>query len=539
MRPGRSGTPWPMAAHALIAFALLIGVLSLSACGRSPVAGRASRQWTATYPLASLDSLMLADLARSRVVMLGDAAHGLDYYERLLLGALDAWVDTLQAHPASTTVPNKLLLFLELSPEQQAELETFFTTGDIGPIAISEVSRSLRLGGLSQLSTDRLAYYSDLRELVRRIETINARTPNQISLQLACVEPPPPAGLHTVAARGWEEYRRQNYLWFATKRDSLLAARVLVKLRQNPEAHALFYYGTAHLQRGPRIKPGGPTSLPPRTGFFLVHYLDAALGQGQVRTFMTRPDLAPGSRDTIRRSASSDTLPDYEVLTVPVPPRPCPLLASRSRRILDWAVGEVEAGEGSTDTVGVKWVSTVERVLYRQLRHSYLAASRPDSIAMDSLRLIGRERAEIVRRGGAQAERLALERRFVKVARRLVHGFDAVENIRRIGQWADSTMDDSEISLSAIVANLPANSAPALGRPAGGESANESGVQPETTEGREARELMQYLAVNLLALGTADEQAKAMAWLRESTGLPFRTPPDWRRWWREQYAGPG
>jgi hypothetical protein len=44
------------------------------------------------------------------------------------------------------------------------------------------------------------------------------------------------------------------------------------------------------------------------------------------------------------------------------------------------------------------------------------------------------------------------------------------------------------------------------------------------TNEQETRDLMLYLAVNLLAVGTVGEQNRAMAFLREATGLPMNTP---------------
>jgi hypothetical protein len=110
------------------------------------------------------------------------------------------------------------------------------------------------------------------------------------------------------------------------------------------------------------------------------------------------------------------------------------------------------------------------------------------------------------------------DRRFLELGRDLVNRFDAVENLRHLGQWIDTTSEDPERSLKPLEGNLPPRT-----------------LGSEGTQ--EMDELIRYLAVNLLVIATDAERIDAMVMLRESTGLGYDSVKEWRAWWRGRYSG--
>ena len=500
-------------------FLLMIAGLWQLGCSVSSSPAETMARVEQRYRVAALDSLMLANLSKSRVVMLGDAHHGNGFYYRLLTDFLNAWVDTLDYGRHTESVPTKLFLVLEWNREQQGRFERYLATGEIEPLLAEELTGSLWVGGSHKSTVDRIQYFADLRELTQRIAAINAGRSSKIELRLLGPEGIPPADEHTLMAKGWnDELRRENYDWFVSTRDVLSSDEILSQLRVNSDSRAVVFYGGAHLQRGNRLKPGPLPHEAGRRGFYMVHYLDAALGRENVRTFQTGGDPPLPEKNCLCRLAGADTLPDFSLYADPISRTPCPILSVHCRRAMTWLLGQLETNASATDSGGVKWVSTIQKKLYRDLRNSYLLQDQTVSVQLDTLQQIGKRRAAKVKSGDPSYDYRPGDRRFLELSRDLVNRFDAVENLRRLSQWRDTTSEDPERSLEPLAGNLPTRTLRSEGTP-------------------ETDELTRYLAVNLLVMGTDAERTEAMALLRQSTGLGYNSMKEWQAWWRGRYSG--
>ena len=200
---------------------------------------------------------------------------------------------------------------------------------------------------------------------------------------------------------------------------------------------------------------------------------------------------------------------------------------------------EFETDCRDTDTVGVHWAMKLQGTLWWLLRDSYL--SRDVAVAGD-LRVMGRlttRKADHLFRGAPAYDWRSDDQRFIELARRCADRFNAIENIRRIEEWRKPSSRDPFVSLNDIVGNLPSmpHRDPALEPPPGlvpalPPSANHVLSEAESRSGR----LMCYMAINLLAIGTPEENAEAIAFLKETTGLGFGTEKEWRDWWGRSYA---
>ena len=510
---------WARRVGRVFPFLLLMGGLWPLACRVSSSPPGTTARVEQRYPVAALDSLMLANLSQSRVVMLGDAHHGNSFYYKLLTNFLNAWVDTLDHGRRPEAVPTKLFLVLEWNREQQGRMEHYLATGDVEPLLAEELKGSLWVGGSNKSTVDRFEYFADLRELTQRLAAINAGRSSKIELRFLGPEGIPPVDERTLMAKGWnDEFHEENYDWFVTTRDVLSSGNILSELRANADYRAVIFYGGAHLQRGNRLKPGLPPNGTGRRGFYLVHYLDAALGRENVKTFQTGGDPPLPEKDCLCRLAGNDTLPDFALYADPMLRAPCQILSIRCQRIMTWLLGQLEANLSATDSAGVKWVGTIQKKLYRDLRNSYLSQDRTVLAQLDSLQQIGKRRAAKVKSVGTSYDYRPDDRRFLELGRDLVHRFDAVENLRRLSQWRDTTSEDPERSLEPLEGNLPPRAPGSEGTP-------------------RTDDLMRYLAVNLLVMGTDAERTDAMALLRESTGLGYKSVKEWQTWWRGRYSG--
>jgi hypothetical protein len=206
----------------------------------------------------------------------------------------------------------------------------------------------------------------------------------------------------------------------------------------------------------------------------------------------------------------------------------------RSKRILLGLHAAFDRFREEPDSVSQRYAFRLQFLLDWQLHRSYLACDPTARADINTLREMGR-RKEHALRGRLEFDWTADDARFSRIAGELAGRFDAVENIRQVEQWGDSLPETPALSLETLVRNLPGVPPVPPSESSGWREAWHEGE----VGGADVRKLLrQYLAVNLLVIGTPEECAGATAFLRESSGKAYQTPQEWAEWWRGKYYAP-
>lgn len=247
-------------------------LIALSSC---------SRQTTGN---SNPEEYILHELSEKRIVMLGDFAHEFPLPYQTLSAVLSAWLTKVNTGESDQ---HHLTLFLEDDQKVADLLRHYLQSGDAGPL-LDFI--------LPNTSLERLEFYSDLRRLMQRIDSINARVPasKQIIFDIQG-----PEALNVFDPKVLDMTDKEASRFFVNVRDSLAAANVIGYFKAHPEQKGLIFYGNGHLIKNIVTKPFAESLTPEeRTGAFMAYYLKREYGGDNVLTInqVERGEMPPELR---------------------------------------------------------------------------------------------------------------------------------------------------------------------------------------------------------------------------------------------------
>jgi len=490
--------------------------------------------YSSNRPLDTLDQLVLDELASHRIVMLGDGFHGHGAYQRLVTGVLEHWLEQLQDHPQHSQIPRKLVLVRETVDSEIEAFNHYLARGDLGPWLDTIYDGSCRWGGWAGLTTDELEFCYDLRKIWTEVQQLKIRKGFQdVDLAFVAGEGVRPYSLSDRKGETQEAAEKRRFLWFAFERDSLIAHKIDSFLSSHKEHKALVFYGTAHLVRGlvDKNRTSGleGISSEPLYAYFLAHYLDSLYGRANVSVITSQNNTA--DRRCVEHLSFDAQGPDYRICQTVVPPEACPVDFIRSRRVLDILLRQLNRCSKSAGKVDLRLARATARRFLIQTGRSHLAFEPQTSRLLDSLRRMAtclNTQSDIGR--------------FVSIGKALSGQFDAMRNIEELERWIDlwgcpdSTLYVDE--LRRVLRNVTPLRQEALSLQDKfhvGLLSARLREEEDLVLREKGRELRLYLALNLLWVGTPEEQKTALTSLQGATGLSLSTAGEWSRWWRERF----
>jgi hypothetical protein len=202
--------------------------------------------------------------------MLGDFAHDFPLPYHGLVSTLNTWLTMLEKGESDQ---RRLALFLEEDRQIANLIKQYLQTGELNPI-LDFV--------LPSTTIERLEFYSDLRRIATRIDSLNSRWPhaNQIAFDVEG-----PEARNVFDATFVDLSAREGRLYYVRDRDSVTAMNVIAYLNEHPETKALMFFGNGHLIRNRVQKDfSGVLTTEERKGMWLGHYLKRAFSDDQVFT---------------------------------------------------------------------------------------------------------------------------------------------------------------------------------------------------------------------------------------------------------------
>ena len=227
------------------------------------------------HAVSPVDSFIVDELTRNRVVMLGDMAHGQWVPRQTVIDALECWFREVTADSTGQDeTPRRMGLVLECDSLMLGQIERYMESGDPHDVIVPSMFYS------PQFTTSSMEFYWRLGCLRDRVDEFNRAAPEDRRIAFAIF----PAE-HEIDIDNWSIAKRDDY--FLHVRDSLSALRVASFLKDAPEYHFLMFYGQAHLQRGLVMKH---TDDKAEAGLYLATYLDTMLPGSFVTIGQAMPD---------------------------------------------------------------------------------------------------------------------------------------------------------------------------------------------------------------------------------------------------------
>jgi hypothetical protein len=211
---------------------------------------------------------IVRELTQKRIVMLADFAHEwpLPYYS--LTSILSTWLTMVGKGECDQ---NHLTLFLEESEQEASLIRQYLKTGDLNPLLDHF---------LPSTSLERLEFYSDLRTVTLRIDSMNGVLHPS---KLITFDVQGPEAMNILDPRILDSSDRVARLFFVRDRDSLSAMNIITYLTEQPNQKGFIFYGGAHLIKKLVTKPYTESLMPEeRVGTFLAYYLKREYGDNQV-----------------------------------------------------------------------------------------------------------------------------------------------------------------------------------------------------------------------------------------------------------------
>ncbi|MBA4311545.1 MAG: hypothetical protein C0417_02835 [Chlorobiaceae bacterium] len=213
---------------------------------------------------------IVRELSKKRIVMLGDFAHGFPLPYQSLVKTVSTWLTMVEK--GESEIMN-MALFLEEDKQINNLIKQYIKTGDIDPF--------LDLV-LPNISIERLEFYSDLRNISKRVDTLNNKFPpsKQIVFDIQG-----PEAMNIFDPKIIDSSERASRLFFVNQRDSLISSNIISYLNEYPSFKAIIFYGAGHLKiKTVRKDYSGVLTPEESKGMFLGGYLKQALGSDQVFT---------------------------------------------------------------------------------------------------------------------------------------------------------------------------------------------------------------------------------------------------------------
>lgn len=513
-----------------------------------------------TYPIDSLNELLYKSILEKKITMIGDGYHSHWYFLQTVTNILNYWLDKIETDPKNTTIPKNLLLFLEKSPSEQALFDKAITSGEISDYLSYQIESSCKYGGLGRCSTDNIEFISDIRDIQKRIESLNKKLTSKITFKILPADSEPPYSIEN----GIADFVKKKDDWFAFERDKQSSGNIIHELEKNKDCKALVFIGSAHLTRTISDKSiFSEISAPlPRYSYYMAHYLDEHFGRNQVNVFNPFFSIGTKSYGTIAEYEKSDSLYDYVFQNGPNPINPFPALyfisSKQTLKILSELHNKYFEYGLNRDSVYGPLDLMLESAFRTAIRKSYLFEERPDIKGrFDSLNIYYtkiKDHKEIFNV-------------INNVKEEAIVNFDAVNNIKEISKWIITPKLDQLINkmklpnypnLKSIIYNLPCDTTdevycsnvflsedliqiPRL-RSSGQFSENNFGENRYKLNDFEigqikkrTNDIILYSLINLLWIATPEEKSEAINSLKEMTGLNYNSAKEWTNWWRSKF----
>jgi hypothetical protein len=183
---------------------------------------------------------------------------------------LEVWIEALEQR---NTDLHKLTLVLEKDSEDVKQMLEYIYQGDLDGV----------YGGGSFSSLENLEFYSDLKRVMGKIETLNQSRVKLSKINFEIIGPE-----STTKEPYYQMSLEDSFDYFIKKRDQETAQYIFDYCDKRPEQKLLFFYGNAHLMRGIRNKlPQVKTAF----GYFLAHILTERFGMERVLTVNQEPGI--------------------------------------------------------------------------------------------------------------------------------------------------------------------------------------------------------------------------------------------------------
>lgn len=499
----------------------------------------------AIHPFDSLNAILMDNICRKKVVMIGDGYHKHGTYMRLVTGLLNRWVDTLEAEHnnvarvgadnGASAVPHKLMLFLEPDSEHTALQLRSIRNGDVVPWLASVLKLEAEWGHLiGGTSVDEVEYSASLNRITDRVSRLNAKNPNHpYDFQIICPEGVPPykpfdrGQIRDTAEirKKLLEWGRTKFNWFAHERDRISSRAIRKALIEHPGYKGVVFYGTAHLMRGMQNKAdvgGREFGNDSAYDYYLAHFLDEYFGRESVAVFFS-PGKPGADEASIAENVHRGEIFDYNISCTLVPRGPSPLELIPSRTVLAAFRELVRDCEKEGNEHGLMFGRIHAFRLYFQLKRSNLNNRMTTRPLLDSIRVhLWDTSAAVAARRDVMFDSL-------------IAVYDGISSIDSLQNWLTVRANDSPFydeMLNLVIMNIP-------GADSVHDFRNPIHLPLDTTMQAfvraHRRDLVEYFLVNLLWIGTPDEKSRALAELTTLTGQPYRTAEEWSEWWRGRY----
>lgn len=474
------------------------------------------------HQLDSLNALLLKELSKRRVVMIGDSYPGHITYSSCVTSFLESWLDRLQHTPSDTAMPRRLALALELGQPGEMILCDYLRTGDRYPLIRFLVDEQAKFDfdtyRTRQLSVDYLQFCERLRQVRNRIDSLNGRLPDvSVSLDILGPEPDPPYSYSDVRSKSRQEFNAVKSRWDTSERDQEVSLRLTKYLAQHPNQKLLVFSSSAHLQRDNK------------EGTFLARYLDSLIGRAGVSVFRTsRIPRNPVSGPQIAEYIHDNEAPDFLISKPTSPPYPFPFFVVKSQNTFRALVDLAEQYDAGPDTLAKDLSRKMLAHALELLRRSHLALDPARNQQIASLQTVV---------AAATRKAIMASRTFADI-RRLLSRFDPVQDVLEI----DSVMttfapsQDYYNTLTTLIDNLSAAASSTSDtvrvvvlndKQVDALTANWSRTWKQTKSDRHT-----YMLLQILWLGTPAEVANAMVALTRETGRDFSSALQWENWWQ-------
>jgi hypothetical protein len=447
---------------------------------------------------------IVRELSRKRIVMLGDFAHEFPLSLHSLTSTLSTWSAMLEKGESDQ---RHLTLFLEADHQIVDHLNYYLKTGDLNPL-LEFV--------LPSTSVEPLEFYSDLRRITTRIDSLNGVLPqsNHIVFDVQG-----PEAVNVFDPKGWKYSEKEAMLFYVRERDSLTAINIFTYLRDHPGQKGLMFFGNGHLIKNiVRKFYSSELTAEESRGAYLGYYLKREFGDTQVFTIgQVARSRSPiklegfGETDVIVLSADvpwKDSSPDDESL---VPDnfdafiirngfvlQGHPLSRIFSQRIISASIKRLELLEPHLEGWLLKRYHDQAVQSLRFLTDTNLSKSQDWKSWCATHRFDGWERL----RSGDLPKRLA------------------DDCFQRLGTPEFPVYIDNLINLGFD----PRVGSRTMSRQEWDKDFNEMWPQ-----------MVLLNAIGIYWIGNSDERGKARAYLVESSGKSFQEPDQYLKWWRKRF----
>lgn len=228
-----------------------------------------------------VDQFILERIRQNRIVMLSDFEHGNELPRQSIIRFLNYSLDQIETADTSLVpITSKLFLVLEANPGWMEGIRNYIASGEIRDLTGKQ---GIPCAVTSDIFTiEDLEFYQDLGAFQTRVQQhnggkaapaltkyVSTNNPRggQVEFSIVGIE-------EDIDLDNWSIAKRDSF--FIWQRDEHSSQRAIDLLEQNPDFHALVFYGSAHLAKDVVHKNTYESSSHPGVkgdGYFLAHYL--------------------------------------------------------------------------------------------------------------------------------------------------------------------------------------------------------------------------------------------------------------------------